>query len=140
MLYFTHLSRYVRIWLPWRRWHCLWRRWHCLWRIWHSNANVISVTQNRDGYDRDGYDGTSCFLIITLNVDDSWCPFWCIWTNKHVILQLPWFLTNNNTVLYEWNTVRRWRWIKVRTCHSEIWYRFLRFVFHTNAMKLTSVL
>ena len=34
-------------------------------------ANVISVTQNRDGNDRDGDDSTKGFSIIILNVDDS---------------------------------------------------------------------
>ena len=59
------------------------------------HMQVMSVTQNCDGPDRDG---TKRFSIITLNVDESWCPFWCIWTHKHIILQLPRVLTNNNTV------------------------------------------
>ena len=37
----------------------------------YNYANVISVTQNRDGNDRDGDDSTKRFSIINLNVDDS---------------------------------------------------------------------
>ena len=57
------------------------------------HIKVRCVTQNCDGPDRDGPDDTVSFSIITLNVDESWCPFWCIWTHKHIILQLPWLLT-----------------------------------------------
>ena len=117
MLYFTHLSRKN---CPWRTWRTVTDLTLPVTDMTFAYKSQVRVTQNCDGPDRDGPDDTVSFSIITLNVDESWCPFWCIWTHKHIILQLPWLLTNNNTVFRNAIPFGHDRWIKVRTCHSEI--------------------